>query len=90
MRPDNSGEAKSSLKVMEPSNLHACTNAAALIRAIQGASSFRVDFRVIPGSRDVRSGADASRPFTNGGLAKLFRREVQNIILPNTQSINRL
>ena len=83
---DNSGEAKSSLKVTEPSNLHARTNAAALIRAIRGASSFRVD----PGSRGVRSGADAAQLFTNGRLAKLSRREVQNVILPNTQSINGL
>ena len=84
--PDNSGEAKSSLKVMEPSNLHACTNAAALIRVIQGASSFGVD----PGSGGVRSGADAAQPLTNSGLAKLSGMEVQNIILPNTQSINGL
>ena len=83
---DNFGEAKSSLKVTEPSNLHVHTNAAALISVICRASSFRVD----PGSGDVRSGADAARPFTNGGLAKLSRREVQNIILPNTQSINGL
>ena len=62
------------------------TNAAALIRAIRGASSFGVD----PGSGGVRSGADAARPFTNGGLAKLSGMGVQNVILPNTQSINRL
>ena len=85
-QPDNSGEARSSLKVTEPSNLHACTNAAALIRAIRGASSFGVD----PGSRGVRSGADAAWLLTNSRLAKLSRMEVQNIILPNTQSINGL
>ena len=83
---DNSSEARSSLKVTEPSNLHACTNAAALIRAIQGASSFGVK----PGSGGVGSGADAARLLTNSGLAKLSRMEVRNVILPNTQSINRL
>ena len=83
---DNSGDARSSLKVMEPSNLHAHTNTAALIGAIRGASNFGVD----PGSRGVRSGADAARPLTNGGLAKLSGMEVQNVILPNTQSINGL
>ena len=86
VRPDNSGDARSSLKVTEPSNLHARTNAAALIRAIRGASSFGVD----PGSGGVGSGADAARPLTNGGLAKLSRMEVRNVILPNTQSINGL
>ena len=85
-RPDNSGEARSGLKVMEPSNLHASTNVAALIRAIQGASSFRV----VPGSRGVGSGADAAWLLINGGLAKLSGMEVQNVILPNTQSINGL
>ena len=63
MWPDNSGKAKSSLKVMDPSNLHTCTNVAALIRAIQGASSFRVD----PGSRGVGSGADAPQPLPIAG-----------------------
>ena len=83
---DNSGDARSSLKVTEPSNLHARTNAAALIRAIRGASSFGVD----PGSRGVGSGVDAVQLLTNGGLAKLSRMEVLNVILPNTQSINGL
>ena len=31
---DNSGEAKSSLKVTEPSNLHVQTNVAALMREV--------------------------------------------------------
>ena len=84
--PDNFSEAKSSPKVTEPSTLHACTNAAALMRVIQGASSFGVD----QGSGGVRSGVDATWLFTNGGLAKLSGREVQNVILPNTQSVNRL
>ena len=85
-QPDNSGDARSSLKVTEPSNLYARTNVAALIRAIRGASSFRVD----PGSGGVGSGADAAGPLTNGRLAKLSRMEVRNVILPNTQSINGL
>ena len=84
--PDNSGDAKSSLKVTESSNLHARMNVAALIMAIRGASSFGVD----PGSRGVGSGADAAQLLINGGLAKLSRIEVQNVILPNTQSINGL
>ena len=46
------GFARSSLKVMEPSKLHAQTNVAALIRAIQAVSSFGV----VPGSGDSRSG----------------------------------
>ena len=86
MQPDNSRDARSSLKFTEPSNLHVCTNAAALIRAIRGASSFGVD----PGSGGVRSGADAAWPLTNGGLAKLSGMKVRNVILPNTQSINGL
>ena len=85
-QPDNSRDTKSSLKVTELSNLHARTNVAALIRAIQGASNFGVD----PGSGGVGSGADAARPLTNSGLAKLSGMEVQNVILPNTQSINGL
>ena len=84
--PDNYSDARSSLKVMEPSNLHAQTNAAVLMRAVHGALSFRVDL----GSRGVRLGTDAAWPFTNGRLAKLYRREFQNIILPNNQSINGL
>ena len=84
--PDKSGDARSSLKVTEPSNLHARMNAAALIRAIRGASSFGVD----PSSGGVGSGADAAWPLTNGRLAKLSGMEVQNVILPNTQSINGL
>ena len=66
-RPDNSSEGRSSLQVTEPSNLHACTNVAALIRAIRGASSFRVD----PGSEGVGSGADAAWLLTNSGLAMI-------------------
>ena len=85
-QPDYSSNARSSLQVTEPSNLHAQMNAAALIMAIHGASSFRV----VPGSRGSGLGADAAQLFTNGGLAKLSRWEVQNIILLNTQSTNGL
>ena len=86
VQPDNSGDPRSSLKVTEPSNLYAQMNAATLMRVIHGASSFGL----VPCSRGSGSGADAAWPFTNSGLAKLSGWEVWNIILPNTQSINRL